>query len=57
MTDENRMIAPETSVGADEGRSLKICTDRSIAEDDEEIKSFEEMQRELLRMAGRGEEA
>ena len=51
MTDENRMIAPETSVGADEGRSLKICTDRSIAEDDEEIKSFEEMQRELLRMA------
>ena len=43
MTDENRMIAPETSVGADEGRSLKICTDRSIAEDDEEIKSFEEM--------------
>ena len=52
MTDENRMIAPETSVGADEGRSLKICTDRSITEDDEEIKSFEEMQDYLKMLYG-----
>ncbi len=51
MTDETRMTALNTSVGADDGRSLNVCTERSIAEDDEEIKSFEEMQRELLRMA------
>ena len=51
MTDETRMTAVSASVGADDGRSLNVCTDRSIAEDDEEIKSFEEMQRELLRMA------
>ena len=51
MTDETRMTAVDASVGADDGRSLNVCTDRSIAEDDEEIKSFEELQRELLRMA------
>ncbi|MBR0392001.1 MAG: AAA family ATPase [Oscillospiraceae bacterium] len=51
MTDETRMTAVDASVGADDGRSLNVCTGCSITEDDEEIKSFEEMQRELLRMA------
>ena len=51
MTDETRMTAVDPSVGADDGRSLKLFTERSITEDDEEIKSFEEMQRELFRMA------
>ena len=51
MTDETRMTVVDPSVGADDGRSLKLCTERSITEDDEEIKSFEEMQRELFRMA------
>ena len=51
MTDETRMTAVDPSVGADDGRSLKLCTERSITEEDEEIKSFEEMQRELFRMA------
>ena len=51
MTDEMRMTAVDSSVGADDGRSLKICTERSIAEEDEEINSFEEMQRELFQMA------
>ena len=52
MMDEKRMIAPESSVGADEGRSPKtLCTDSSIAENDEEIKSFQEWQREIRRMA------
>lgn len=50
MTDETRMTAVNASVGADDGRSLNVCSERSIAEDDEEIKSFEEIQRELLRM-------
>ena len=51
MTDETRMTALNTSVGADDGRSLNVCTGCSITEDDEEIKSFEELQRELLQMA------
>ena len=51
MTDETKMTAVDASVGADDGRSLNVCTGCSITEDDEEIKSFEEMQRELLRMA------
>ena len=38
-------------VGADDRRSLQICSDASIDENETEIKSFEEMQRELLRMA------
>lgn len=51
MTDETRMTAVDASVGADDGRSLNVCTGDSITEDDEEIKSFEDMQREILRMA------
>jgi len=48
--DENKMIVHGTSVGADERRSSEIITECSIAKDDVEIKSFEEMQREALRM-------
>ena len=51
MTDETRMTAVDASVGADDGRSLNVCTGDSITDEDAEIKSFEEMQRELLRMA------
>ncbi|MBP3852652.1 MAG: hypothetical protein J6D36_08910, partial [Erysipelotrichaceae bacterium] len=51
MTDETRMTAEDLSVGTDDGRSLNLCTERSITEEDEEIKSFEEMQRELFRIA------
>ena len=50
MTDETRMTALNTSVGADDGRSLTKCTGNSITDEAEEIKSFEEMQREWLRM-------
>lgn len=51
MTDETRMTAVDASVGADDGRSLNVCTGDSLTDEDAEIKSFEEMQRELLRMA------
>ncbi len=51
MTNETRMTAVDASVDADDRRSLNVCTCDSITEDDAEIKSFEEMQRELLRMA------
>ena len=51
MTDETRMTALNTSVGADDGRSLTKCTGDSITDDVEEIKSFEEWQRELRRLS------
>ena len=51
MTDETRMTALNTSVGADDGRSLTKCTDDSITDEAEEIKSFEELQRELRRLS------
>ena len=51
MTDETRMTALNTSVGADDGRSLTKCTGDSIADEVEEIKSFEEWQRELRRLS------
>ena len=51
MNDETRMTALNTSVGADDGRSLKKCTENSIAENDADIKSFEEIQREMIRMS------
>ena len=50
MMDEMRMTALNTSVGADDGRSLTKCTDDSITDEDAEIKSFEEMQRELRQL-------
>ncbi len=46
MTDKTRMTALNTSVGADDGRSLTKCTD-SITDEVEKIKSFEEWQREM----------
>ncbi len=48
--DETRMTALNTSVGADDGRSLTKCTGISITDEDAEIKSFEEMQRELRQL-------
>ena len=51
MTDETRMTALNTSVGADDGRSLTKCTGNSITDEAEEIKSFEEWQRELRRLS------
>ena len=50
MNDEKEMTALDTSVGADDGRSLKKCTGNSIAENDADIKSFEEIQRKMMRM-------
>ena len=50
MTDEMRMTTLNTSVGADDGRSLTKCTGISITDEDAEIKSFEEMQRELRQL-------
>ncbi len=50
MMNETRMTALNTSVGADEGRSLTKCTDDSITDENAEIKSFEEMQRELRQL-------
>ena len=51
MADKNKMTALNTSVGADDGRPLAICNTGSIAENAADFKSFEEMQREILRMA------
>ena len=50
MTEEKRMTALDPSVGADGGRSLKTNCEASIAEENEEIKRFEELRRELQRM-------
>lgn len=50
MMAETRMTALNTSVGADDGRSLTKCTGISITDEDAEIKSFEEMQRELRQL-------
>ena len=47
---ETRMTALNTSVGADDGRSLTKCTKDSITDENAEIKSFEEMQRELRQL-------
>ena len=44
MIEETRMTALNTSVGADDGRSLNNSTDDSITHETEEIKSFEEIQ-------------
>ena len=43
------MTAPTVSVGADTEQPIKTCTDHSISDYNENIKSFEEMQREMLR--------
>ena len=48
MTDKTRMTALNTSVGADDGRSLTKCTDDIITDEAAEIKDFEEWQRKIL---------
>lgn len=50
MTDKTRMTALNTSVGADDGRSLTKCTGDSITDETAEIKDFEELQRKMRRM-------
>lgn len=49
MKNKKEMPAFGSSVGADERQTIQKCTDHSISDSDENIKSFEEMQRELLR--------
>ena len=51
MMDETRMTALNTSVGADDGRSLTKSTGDSISDETEEFKSFEEWQRELRKLS------
>ena len=50
MTDKMRMTALNTSVGADDGRSLTKCTDDIITDEAAEIKDFEELQRKMRHM-------
>lgn len=50
MIDKKEMTAPNVSVGADTEQSISKCTDNSITDNDENIKSFEEIQREMIRM-------
>lgn len=45
MTDEKRMTAPESSVGADEGQSLKSTTG-SITDSEDDYKEFLRKMRE-----------
>ena len=48
MIDKIEKTVPNVSVGADTEQSYQKCTSNIITADDENIKSFEEMQRELL---------
>lgn len=49
MENKKEKTAPNVSVGADTEQSIQKCTDHSISDYDGNIKSFEEMQREMLR--------
>lgn len=49
MENKKEMTAFGSSVGADEKQPFPICTNNSISDANENIKSFEEMQKELLR--------
>ena len=49
MDNKKEMTALNVSVGADTEQPIQKCTDSSIPDYHENIKSFEEMQRELLR--------
>lgn len=49
MENKKEMPAFGSSVGADERQTIPKCTNHSISDSDENINSFEEMQRELLR--------
>ena len=46
MKNKKEMTALGSPVDADEKQSLQICTNNSISNDNENIKNFEEMQRE-----------
>ena len=46
MENKREMTAPNVSVGADTEQPIQKCTDHSISDYDENIKNFEEMQRE-----------
>ena len=50
MNDEKEMTALNTSVGADDGRSLTKCTGNSITNQDADFNSFEKIQRKMMRM-------
>ena len=50
MNKQKEMTACNTSVGADDGRSLTKCTGDSITDETAEIKDFEELQRKMRRM-------
>lgn len=43
MENKREMTAPNVSVGADTEQPIQKCTDHSISDYDENIKSFEEM--------------
>ena len=47
MTDEKRMTARVSSVGADDGRSIFNTTIDSITDEEEEIKAFDELERRI----------
>ena len=47
MENKKEMTAPNVSVGADTEQSIQKSTNISINDNDENIKCFEEMQREL----------
>ena len=49
MENKKEMTTPNVSAATDTERSLSKCTDNSISDYDENIKDFEEMQREMLR--------
>ena len=48
MTNQKETAAFGSSVGADERQTIHKCTDNSISVCNENIKGFEEMQKELL---------
>lgn len=49
MDNKKEMTALNVSVGADTEQPIQKCTDNSISDYNENIKSFEEMQKEFLR--------
>ncbi len=49
MENKKEMTTPNVSAATDTEQPFPKCTDHSIADCDENIKSFEEMQREMLR--------
>ena len=49
MENKKEMTVPNVSAATDTEQPIQKCTDNSIADYDENIKNFEEMQREVLR--------